>query len=266
MPKPREITTEQYEALGEAQREFYVSGKDGYILDAEGYEDVSGLKRNTESLLKEKKKLQGELKALQEKIGDLDPEQAREALTRIKEFEEKDLMDKGKIDELLDKRFLSERKGYQAKLDALAAERIAFEQQIQQLTTQLASTSRTGQLGKALIEAQVDPRWFEFIEMKAEKTWHWQDGQLVPLDGGDPLYLEGKVPDMKQWITNVLAKARPEILLPSNGGGAQGSGAGRRAGTFSISKADARDNRKFQAIIEQAQKAGVPANQIQVTD
>lgn len=253
----------ELDAVPERYRSRYTPSDDGknWTLDELEIEDVDGLKSNSEQLLKEKRKLTADMKALQEKIGDLDVERAREALEKVKELEEKDLMGKGKIDELLEKRFASKEKTYQSQLEKMNNTLAGAAEREQKLLKQLANTSRSGQLGKALIEAQVDPKWFEFVEMKAEKIWQWQmdekgEGALVPMEGEAPLFVDGKVPDMKTWISAVVAKARPEIILSSSGGGANGNTYRGGPQAFLITRETGKDIAKVERIIAEAAKAG----------
>jgi hypothetical protein len=240
-------------------KQAYKAQPDGYWrYDADDIPDVSALYRARDHEKAEVKKLRDQLQTMEDQYKDLDPEQAREALAKLKEIDEKTLISKGNIDELLDKRFSSERKGLQGKIDSLLADIQSRDENLSSLTQELGKTSRQGELGKALIDARVDPKWYEFIEMKAEKTWRWENGKLVPYDGKDPLYVEGKIPDMRTWIGAFVAKQRPDILLPSTGGGANGGTARGHKGEIVLSRDEARDRGKFLAAQKQAEKEGIP--------
>jgi hypothetical protein len=80
---------------------------------------------------------------------------------------------------------------------------------------------------------------------------------LVPMDGEDPIFVNGTPPDMKTWITAHLASARPEILLPSSGGGANGNNGRTGARNFVITKEMAKDIGLVERVRADAAQAGV---------
>lgn len=100
MPKLKaKMSKADFDALDESLKEYYVASGDDYVLDAEGVEDVTGLKNKIAELLKAGKDKTELLKAFE----GLDPEAAKKALEEMAKIEEKKLADKGKYDELLGK-------------------------------------------------------------------------------------------------------------------------------------------------------------------
>lgn len=93
------VSKTDYDGLDDSLKGFYVASGDDYILDAEGVEDVTGLKNKISELLKDGKSKTELLKAFE----GLDPEAAKKALEEMTRLEEKKLADKGKYDELLQK-------------------------------------------------------------------------------------------------------------------------------------------------------------------
>src|ERR1051326_2181034 len=90
------------DSVPEGLREHYKKHDDGkYRLDAEGVEDVGGLKSALEKERTESKTTAQKLKELTEQLGDLDPVKAREALTKLQEMEDKKMISEGKVDELV---------------------------------------------------------------------------------------------------------------------------------------------------------------------
>jgi hypothetical protein len=89
-----------YELLDDSLKTFYVQSGDNWTLDADGIEDVSGLKAKNAELLAELKK-RGDLV---KQFDGLDAETARKALDEMAKLEEKKLLDRQKFDELLAKR------------------------------------------------------------------------------------------------------------------------------------------------------------------
>jgi hypothetical protein len=91
------LTKAEFDALPEALREYYTVNEAGeYILDAEGVEDVTGLK----SALEKEKTRAKELKEQFEKFKDIDPDKAREALSKLEELEQTKLRKAGEFDKL----------------------------------------------------------------------------------------------------------------------------------------------------------------------
>ena len=264
MPKLKmKLNQDEYEALGEAQREYYVASGSGYILDADGVEDVGGLKSALEKQKKEVRELKASLQEKVELYKDIDPEAARDALAKIRKLDEKSLLDEGKIEELFKQRLTSTQREHDAKLKALQSDIDARNEKISALTQRLSKTALTAQLAQGATDARVDPEWFDYVNLKAQTQWRLDEaGELAPYDGESLLYgKDGKPMTMTEWIS-VLAKDKPKILLPNAGGGASGSN-GRPGGQFVISREDARNNQKYEQAKQAAEKAG---QQLQVSD
>ncbi len=105
---------------------------EGMVSDAE----VAGLKSNTAKALEEKKKAQAELAELLAKVGD--PEKAAEALKKLQDMEDKDLSDKGKWDELFEKRTERMRADHDSQVKKLIEELDSAKGTIQTLTGKLS--------------------------------------------------------------------------------------------------------------------------------
>jgi len=102
--------------VSEPFRELYVEdGNGGFKLDAEGVEDVTGLKNSLTAVREELKTLKTDYN----KYKDLDPEKAREALRKIEELGDKDLLDAGKVDELVTRRTERMRMDFDSQVKAL---------------------------------------------------------------------------------------------------------------------------------------------------
>ncbi len=231
MPKLKaKISQEEYDSLSEAQQEFYVAGNSGYLLDAEGVEDVSGLKSTLEKHKKEVRDLKAALQEKVELYKDIDPDAAREALGKLRKLDEKSLLDEGKIEELFKQRLTSTQREYDAKIKALQADIDERNAKLGALTQKLSHTSLAASLAKEATDARVDPDWFDYVYLKAQAQWRLDEaGELAPYDGNQVIYgKEGKPMSMGEWL-NVLAKEKPKILLQSAGAGANGSG-GRSSG------------------------------------
>ena len=101
MPPKAILTKEEYEPLDAIRKELYVEKDGKYVLDAEGVEDVTGLKNALNATRAEVKKLKADLQATVDMCKDIDPDRARDAQKKLDEMEEKNLLDAGKVDELV---------------------------------------------------------------------------------------------------------------------------------------------------------------------
>lgn len=94
------VSKTDFEALDASLKGFYVADAAGdYVLDAEGVEDVSGLKNKIAELLKDTKNKGDLLKQFE----GLDAEAAKKALEEMASIEEKKLAAKGEYETLLTK-------------------------------------------------------------------------------------------------------------------------------------------------------------------
>ncbi len=94
------VNANEYDSLDDSLKSFYMPSGDNWILDAEGVEDVSGLKAKNAALIADLKKRTDIVKQFE----GLDPDAARKALIAMEQLEEKKLLDKQKFDEVLAKR------------------------------------------------------------------------------------------------------------------------------------------------------------------
>lgn len=203
----------------------YTKQSDGtYRLGVNGMEDVSGLKKNNAELLEEKRKAQEKLKLYE---GIEDPAKAKEALARLRQLEEKDLLEKGEVEKVIEKRTQMMRTDH--------------ENQVKQLNTALDGTKGENerlrsQLSKAVIERGIldavtavgQPRKEAMIDIisRGLGTFKLDDnGNPIPqnADGSTIFGKDGqKAMTMSEWAASLLESA-PHLFLESKGGGAKGS-------------------------------------------
>lgn len=89
MPLKALLTKEEYGALPEALRQYYVEKDGKFLLDADGVEDVTGLKNALTATRQELKEAKDSLKQTIEKFKDIDPEKAKVAQQKLQELEDK---------------------------------------------------------------------------------------------------------------------------------------------------------------------------------
>ena len=93
------LTKEEFDGLEDSLKKLYVEKDGKYLLDAEGVEDVSGLKSALEKERGTVKKLKADLQATVDKFKDIDPDKARDAQKKLQDLEDKQMMDEGKVEE-----------------------------------------------------------------------------------------------------------------------------------------------------------------------
>jgi hypothetical protein len=216
-------TLDTLDGLPEAFHEHYkkdeATGK--YRLDAEGVEDVTGLKSALEKERNERKTAATKYKELQEQLGDLDPAKAREALKKLQELEDKKLIDAGKIDEVVAQRmeratqdFETQKKAFNTQIQTISKERDSYQSRLSELVID-------GALRQAAIAAGVKPEAIDDAIIWGKQVYRMKDGQPVPLDGDQMLY--GKDPNkplpMEEWLQSMMTK-KPHWFAESAGAGA----------------------------------------------
>lgn len=209
------------EALHEHYKKDDASGK--YRLEADGVEDVSGLKSALEKERTGHKTMAQQLKDLKEQLGDLDPVKAREALKKLQDLEDKKLMDAGKIDELVAQRmeranqdFQTQAKAFNSKIETITKERDAANGKLSELLID-------GALRQAAVKAGIKPEAIEDAILWGKQLYRVKDGQVVPERNGQVLY--GKDPNaplpMEEWLAGMMTE-KPHWFAESAGGGASG--------------------------------------------
>src|SRR5690348_10966000 len=168
------LTKAEFESLADPLKEHYKQSGDDYVLDAEGVEDVSGLKSALKKTKEERDQLKADLRAEADKWKDLDPERAREALKTLHELDEKKLVDKGEYDRLLAKRtkeFEDREKEYQATLSEQAKRLDTYE--------------LTNPIRDAALKAGVIPEDIDIVLAYTKNRFKLNDKRKVVVLDGD---------------------------------------------------------------------------------
>ncbi|MGE3276731.1 MAG: hypothetical protein AB7O67_16590 [Vicinamibacterales bacterium] len=254
------ITKAEHDALPEALRELYVENGDRFTLDAEGVEDVTGLKGALEKERKAKAELDKELRQLRKDLAGTDPAKAREALKRLQELEDKELIEAGEVEKLVEKRTAN-----------LAAEK---DREIRERDEKIAAAE--GRLSELLIDSElrriatakkIRREAVDDFVARGRVIYKLVDGKATPMKGDDVVYSAKKANEpmtMDEWADSLIPTA-PHLFEGSGGGGTPPGGGGRSGGGggVTISRANARDPQQYRAAKEQATKAGV---ELQIVD
>lgn len=219
------ITKAEYEELPEAIQAEYVEDEDGFILetDDESWKNkLAEFRSNNIKLQKERKKLQEDM----EKYKDIDPEKARAAQAKLQEIEDKELLDAGEMETLVQKRverMQSELNGKIKKLESTLEERnTELEQERSRLAKVVIDSevqTEVSKVGTVRQGAMTD------VLSRARSIFRLQDGQPVPVDEkGEIVYgTDGKNPlTIAEWATGLTEEA-PYLFEGSSGGGSGGN-------------------------------------------
>ena len=207
------------EEVSESARAFYVEdGNGGFKLDAEGVEDVTGLKNSLTAVREELKTL----KADYNKYKDLDPEKAREALRKMEDLEDKGLMDAGKVDELVSRRTERMRMDFDSQVKALKTATDDKDTTIKALSGRLEKHLIEQGLLAAVMDVGV-PRKSALTDItsRGKGTWKLDENgnpMAVGSDGSKIFGKDGKAPiTMTEWAEGLMVEA-PHLFEPSTGG------------------------------------------------
>jgi hypothetical protein len=216
------------EAVDEKYRDLYVKGDDGkFRLDAEGIEDVSGLKT---ALQKERDTSKAALKRVSEfetRFAGIDPDQVRAILDRVANDAEAKLIAEGKIDEVIEKRTERLRADADKRVnDANDAVKAANERANRYSQRVLDDQIRAAAAKAGIHAHAVDDALFRGRSMFALD----ENGHAVQLgDDGQPvLGKDGKTPfSPAEWLDS-MKEAAPHWFPAGSSG--SGSGGGQRGG------------------------------------
>lgn len=262
------ITAQEHGALQEGWKALYKQEGDAFILDAEGIDAhpaTLSLKRALESERGISGAAARELKDLKDKLGDMSPDDARAALQRIQEIEEKSRL--GEIPEKFKKQFDD---AVAARIESIQKNHTnaikGYEKQVADLNTQLQQS--TGQLETLTIDGEVRTvaarkglqDWaVEDAIMHARQLYRLKDGKPIPMRG-DQIVFSGKKPGdpkpIDEWLDEKVTE-KPGWLKPNGGGGSDHHRTnGGASGQFTLTREQARDRKTYVAMQEQARKAG----------
>lgn len=219
-----QLVVDSLDNVPEPIRGEYAKGEDGkFHLNVDGVEDVTGLKS---ALQKERDNVK-ELKAKYAAYEGIDPEKAQEALQKLRDLEEKKLIEAGELEKVLENRTKMMRQDHQAQVEQLTKRAEAAETSAADLRKQLATAVIERGIADAVAEVG-QPRKGALIDIiqRGRQTWKLDDkGKPVATneDGTTVYGKDGKEPiSMKEWAENLLEQA-PHLFEESKGGGAKGS-------------------------------------------
>lgn len=231
-------------------RELYVKTDEGFVLDVDDKDfkqKISEFRDNNISLRQQvdaAKQMEQELKKLKDmakNFDGMDPEKAREALNRIQELEEQNLLDAGKVDEVVTQRTERMRQDFEGRIEALSKKLEESSGTAQRFKGLYSDTVIESGLQRAVSEiAKVRPGAMQDILHRGKTVWSVdEDGNPIPRDTkGKVRYgKDGEKPiTMQEWAESLVLDA-PYLFEGSAGGGST-SGRGDGSGVGRVSASD----------------------------
>ena len=258
--------------VAESLRDQYKQVGDEFVLDTDDSEfkqRLSEFRNNNIDLnrkLSEKEqalKTMGDLESTLKNYEGLDPQEARDALEKMRQINEKKLIDAGKMDEVLEQRTTRMRSDYEGQISAL--NRSLDEQKKsggvykEKLTKVVIDNSLQGAVSSV---ATVRKGAMQDVLARGRSVWSLnEDGTPVPT-GSDGKVMYGKdgknTLSMEEWAQSLVEDAG-YLFEPSTGGG---SGGGTRQKQSTDSKVvSVHDQDSLNANI-----ADIAAGKVQVAD
>jgi hypothetical protein len=217
---PIKFAVAKLEDAPEALRSFYVQQGDKFVLDAEGAVPKDKLDEFRTNNIDLQRQL--------EKYKDVDPAKYRELLEIDRKIREKELLDAGKVDELVELRTSTMRETYETEKTKLTSDLTVANTRLEQLL--IDNVVKTSAIKLGVIAEAVDD-----VVLRAKTMFRIENGQPVPKDAdGKVIYgKDGSSPmSVDEWLTGLKTSAR-HLFLGSAGSGA---GGGNRAGAPDMSK------------------------------
>ncbi len=215
---------EDLDAVPEALREHYSEIDDAFVLDLEGVQNHPATRalKNAKDREADERRKRGEkvaeLEARLSAFEGLDPEAARRALAEVEAQADRQLIDQGEIDKLIQTKTAGLRAEHEKEIDALG---IALGH----AEAALAQVKIFDAVRQAAIKAGVRDGALDDVVNRARAVWRLADGAPVaikPGTGDEPWLADDGAPiTMGRWIDELAGEAA-HLFKPNRGGDAQG--------------------------------------------
>jgi hypothetical protein len=218
---PLKAVLDTLEGLDDDQKAEYVEKDGKFVLkrleDVEGIvfsSEVEGLARKRDELLAEKKALEAQVR----KYKGLDPAKYQEAMDRLRQIDEKKLLDEGEVDKVVEQRLQARKAEWDEEKAALTEENA----KLKELQTKLIIEDA---VRAACVEAGAKPSAFEDFILRAKAVFVVDEAGPGPKRDGQVVYgKDGTTPmTVAEWV-ETLRKPAPHLFDTSSGGGAPGGG------------------------------------------
>lgn len=226
---PLKSVLDSLDDVPEALRELYAQDGDRYVLDldeVDAHPGVRNLKSAFEREKEDRRKAREQLRALEAKLGevaDLDPQEAREALNKLREIEDKKLLDGGQVEEVVNRRTERMKQDYEQRLTKMQAALEELTGDRDGLRRSLEEVVIDNGLREAAAKKSVRPSAIRDALGRLKPMFRVVEGKPVAMDGEQVLYgRDGKSPlTMEEAVEGLIGEA-PHLFEPSVGAGMNG--------------------------------------------
>lgn len=225
---------------------YYVERDGEHILNVDGLVPKSTVDefRNTNV------KLSKELKKVQDTLGSVDIEEYQTLKQEKQKMADQELIEAGKLDELLAQRTERLRTDYETRFDRMQREQQEAMQKAAQYEDQFNTMIVENQLKDAALKNGVRAEALEDVLYRGKRIWKRTEGnQIAAFEGETPAYgKKGSNPlSVDEWFEDLQDQA-PHLFKTSSGSGASG-GVGSQGRRISRFDQDALNN-NLEAIAE----------------
>lgn len=225
-------------------------------LDQQTKAATEGLVKNRDTILAEKRKLEDDHKAYREKYAGLDPDNARKAIDKLRDDEERALVAKGDIDGLVKRRLDETVNRYTGQLTAKEKEVAEAMKVANARAEKIRELTVDRELAEAAAKAGVHPAAIPDLLNRARRVFTVNDeGKIQCVDGNGIAVNEqdGKPRTPGTWVEALKAEA-PHFFPGSSGAGSRGNTTPGGGGVIRIPRA--MPNNEYEAVKMRAEKEG----------
>ena len=235
------------EEVPEELRDAYTENKedDGFILDysiiAE-HPGVKKIKKATDDVDKKRRNAEKALKEANVKYGGIDLDAYNDALKKIETLDDKELLDGGKIDELVEKRVSGVKSALEEKINILQSNLDDAMGTVSSRDKELADIKIYDAIKDSALSKGARKDALTDISNRARGVWQLEDGKPVAKNGDNVLLGKSAEPlTVDEWV-DTLSTESSYLFEPNSGGGATGNESANFSGAKVLSMDGAQNN------------------------
>lgn len=216
------------EDIPEGMEKLYKEDGGKWVLDVDdavSKDRLTEFRDNNIKLMKEMEKLKADL----DKFKGVDLDEYQKAMAALQKLEEQQMINDGKIDELVDKRVERMRADFEGRTNALLKQNEQLATQNATILSDLSNTLIDSKIQAAVLEVGVPrPGAMEDIKNRGHRIFKLVEGKPVPMDAqGNTIFgKDGKAPmTFEEWAQTLFENAN-YLFEGAAGGGGQGAGRG----------------------------------------
>ena len=220
------------DGLPETLTDYYVQTDDGFELAVEGM--VS--KKTVDDFRENNIKLQKDVAKLSKSLSQIDVDEYKSLKAMQQEQADKELIEAGKVDELVHQRTERLRTDLETQMKAFQEQASEAAQRAQRAEQERDSYLINTRLQQAAATAGVRDTAIPDVLNRAGQTWRLdsETKEMIPMQGDQVVYGKKGTPlTMDEWFGS-LEESAPHLFKSSSGGGASGGVgvAGRRVSVY----------------------------------